>query len=166
MDRVGAFGWSVSLFLPMTTRFRGSRAFGGGVASSPCLGITGRLWPNQAAAVNAPVAPRFQVGRPWRRVTEQRRWAIPEHAQGVPISRFAVRGISARVGTSGGSGFGPFRMTTSFTDSGARRGDEAFPSSPRITGRSWPNQAAAVNAPVAPRFQVGRHWRRVTEQRR
>jgi len=26
-------------------------------------------------AVNAPVAPRFQVGLPWRRVTEQRRYA-------------------------------------------------------------------------------------------
>jgi hypothetical protein len=30
--------------------------------------------PNQAAAVNAPVAPWFQFGHPWRRVTEQRRW--------------------------------------------------------------------------------------------
>ena len=31
--------------------------------------------PNQAAPVNAPVAPRFQMWRPWRRATEQRRWA-------------------------------------------------------------------------------------------
>ena len=29
--------------------------------------------PNQATPVNAPVAPRFQVGHPWLRVTEQRR---------------------------------------------------------------------------------------------
>jgi hypothetical protein len=29
--------------------------------------------PNQAAAVNAPIASWFQFGHPWRRVTEQRR---------------------------------------------------------------------------------------------
>jgi hypothetical protein len=29
---------------------------------------------NHAAPVNAPVALRFQVGHPWRRVTEPRRW--------------------------------------------------------------------------------------------
>jgi hypothetical protein len=28
------------------------------------------------------------------------------------------------------------------------------------------NQAAAVNAPMASSFQLGRDWRRVTEQRR
>ena len=31
--------------------------------------------PNQAAAVNAPVAPWFQIEHHWRRVTEQQRWA-------------------------------------------------------------------------------------------
>ena len=31
---------------------------------------------------------------------------------------------------------------------------------------SWPNQAAAVNAPIASWFQFGHLWRRVTEQRR
>ena len=38
-----------------------------------CRDIAGRPWPNQAAAVNAPVASRFQVGHPGRRVTEQQR---------------------------------------------------------------------------------------------
>lgn len=32
--------------------------------------------PNQAAPVNAPVALRFHVGQPWRRVTEQQRWLL------------------------------------------------------------------------------------------
>jgi len=31
--------------------------------------------PNQAAAVNAPVAPWFQIGYLWRRVTDQQRSA-------------------------------------------------------------------------------------------
>ena len=31
--------------------------------------------PNQAAAVNAPIALWFQFVHPWRRVIEQRRWA-------------------------------------------------------------------------------------------
>lgn len=32
--------------------------------------------------------------------------------------------------------------------------------------RHVPNQAAAVNAPIAPRFQFEHAWRRITEQRR
>lgn len=32
-----------------------------------------RKEPNLAAAMNAPITPRFQIGHPWRRVTEQQR---------------------------------------------------------------------------------------------
>ena len=57
-------------------------------------------------------------------------------------------------------------MTTSFTVSSTDRDGEAFALSSAIAGRPWPNHAASVNALAAPRFQVGRPRRRVTELRR
>jgi len=39
----------------------------------PIMSETHPTRPNQAAPVNPPVALRFQVGHPWRRVTEQQR---------------------------------------------------------------------------------------------
>jgi hypothetical protein len=37
--------------------------------------VRAAVTPNQAAAVNAPIAPRIQVGHHRRRVTERPRWA-------------------------------------------------------------------------------------------
>jgi hypothetical protein len=49
-----------------------------------------RKSPNHAAPANAPVAPRFQVGHTWRRVTEQRRSA----AEGEPLVLLSGRGFA------------------------------------------------------------------------
>ena len=49
--------------------------------------------PNQAAPVNAPVAPRFQLGHPGRRVTEQRRLPVKtkQHRQTLRMSLDGIR---------------------------------------------------------------------------
>src|SRR5262245_54089436 len=60
--------------------------------------------PNQAAPVNAPIAPWFHLRHRWRRVTEQRRWATatirttvsnPKHMKPTnPLRRIIQQGAS------------------------------------------------------------------------
>jgi hypothetical protein len=113
--------------------------------------------PNPPAAPNSAGALLLQTGHRRRRAGEPSRWAIPGHATRAGLAAWAC---------SVGRGVGPSHMTTMTVDSRECRADTAFESRPETAGRSWPIQAAQVNAPFTPRFHAAPSRRRVPELQR